>query len=141
MPDLQEIKDRWKLGCECDITRVLCTYCNEIGDDVEWLVAEVEAAETFMQAVAKRLGKPVSEWERLVGRTHRQGQEIKATPELQKGRIHLGLVNSDDYPHNEHWEMRVMPERGAGVIVRVKLTPEQFSGLMASQMVTDVELE
>lgn len=59
---------------------------------------------------------------------------------MRKGRIHLGLVHSSEHL-NGYWELRVMEDRGTAAIVKVKLTPEQFSGLMASHVVTDVELE
>lgn len=53
-------------------------------------------------------------------------------------RVHLGLVRSTE---GDHWELRVSPRKGSGVIARVRLTPDQFSSLMSGELVTNAELE
>lgn len=57
---------------------------------------------------------------------------------MKKARIHLGLVHTNE--GDDYWQMRVQPESGPSTIVRVKMTPEQFSAFMAGQM-AEVELE
>ncbi len=56
-----------------------------------------------------------------------------------KGRVHFGLVTSNQRP--DYWQLKVSESHAAGHIVRITLTQEQFSALMSGAMVTDVDLE